>query len=301
MVARLTLAGCVMVALAQVALAQDPDRLFRAGAGYTLTERDESALNLWLQYQRAPVRTLEPRLVPLGTSAAELAEGRTTRAAFLRWSPLVDFRGGTDDTMGALIFEFHADIVNLPWSYPAGGDPRGAPDPAGSFTTWPISIGLESSRNLDSLGIVGEIAWHPVAAGTNDYRRFGLNPWFEIGLQGGYKAKLQTPDFTAGGDLDESQEPQNRWLLRAVGSAGFYLNLTKGRRPVTLNALFEGYWDVVNDDFYHRLSTELRAPIASFRNDNLLLYWDIFRYENGVGRPTFNEGQQLTSGLSAEF
>ncbi len=279
------------------------DYHFRAGGGFTYTERSEPALGLWLSYHRGQLTEYQPSLIHLGTSRDELAQGATERASFLRWHPTLDFRTGTDDVMGAWLFDLHADLELMPWSYPAGAGPSGAPDLARSRHTFPFSLGVEADRNFNSLGIVGQLGWRPVAgAGVGDYR-VGVNPILEFGVQGGYKVGLRTPPPAGarGGDIDESLEPQESFIARLVGTVDGQFILRRGNRPITWDYRFEGYWDMVNSDLYHRLSTELRVPFAALSSNEVLFSWDVFRYENGSGRPSFNEGQQMTTGLSAEF
>ncbi len=94
---------------------------------------------------------------------------------------------------------------------------------------------------------------------------------------------------------DTSAEPPDTYIWRLKAGIDVKLRPRTSWLPIVAQAQAAGWYDIRNDAFYHLLDVGVRARLGNW------LYWDIYRYQNGWGAPTFNTGDQHNWGFTWRF
>lgn len=94
-----------------------------------------------------------------------------------------------------------------------------------------------------------------------------------------------------GGAADESKEAADDEILRVKIDATAKL----GDSDAFVNFLpsLQGWYDISNSETYYRIEAVLRFNIIN-------RHFDV-RYEKGSGAPNFNEGRQISAGMTMSF
>lgn len=165
------------------------------------------------------------------------------------------------------------------------------------FHVFPFSIGAETNRDFSAVNSLVEAGYIPFRR-LSDKHILGLNPAIAVFLQGGYKFDTSSTATGTGGATDESEEKKDSAILRAKfgGELDYAIIDYRIERSFGLAVIGEawGWYDIVNNDWYHRLAATLRLTVGKEKHFDL-------KYENGSGAPNFNEGDQFSASLTVAF
>ena len=209
-------------------------------------------------------------------------------------SPEISIQTGDEDSFNGLTAKlkgYHAEFQDTI----IGGVP--APDSLKFFSVFPFSCGLETNREFNTINALLEVGCIPFKKLSSKYF-FGLNPAIGIYLQGGYKFEIDDEKHLTDGAADESEEDADSFLLRTkLGGKGDIAVYEFGvNSKYSINLIPEAWvwYDLANDEFYHRLVGVLRLSMDRSKHFDL-------KYENGSGAPNFNEGDQFSANLTVVF
>jgi hypothetical protein len=206
-------------------------------------------------------------------------------------TPTVDILSGGDDAFQSVIVKFNGHKVFMSQIYDT--------DIAGKrscsecwFHVIPFSLGFETDRNIENLNAIAEAGYFPVGEAWEGKSRFGLSGT-RIGLflQGGYKIDIDETTAATGGSADESKEDPDDEIFRIKAEA----NTILGDSDDLVNFIpaLHGWYDISNSETYYSIEAVVRFNIIN-------RHFDV-RYEKGSGAPNFNEGRQISAGMTMSF
>lgn len=212
-------------------------------------------------------------------------------------SPEVYVEAGANDSFSSITIKarglfliFHkktlGEVSDLP-----GPAPLVIPDLGKLFHAIPISVGVESDSQLRNIAALLEVGWSPLLYPEQKPFKLGENVKFELLVQTGYKFKVSDVSNGVGGLEDESAESPNKGLARLKASLEIRQNI--GSR-IGIRGDAVGWYDLVNNEFYHRLDATVRLTMFPGKHFDL-------KYQNGSGAPNFNKGNQFSANLALEL
>jgi hypothetical protein len=215
----------------------------------------------------------------------------TGKHSFFLVMPDINVETGTQDAFSSINVKATALFASFKTETVEG---IVTPDLDKAFQTFPISLGVETNNLFSYVNGIIEAGWVPWYQSKGS-SMFLKHTKFGLFLQGGYKFHIDSTQGK-GGQVDQSAEPVRSTILRAKGSLGISTGaiINIGAFKIGLAGDGDGWYDIMNSQFYHRLSVKGRIFLNS---DN---YFD-FGYENGSGAPTFNKGSQFGVGLTVTF
>lgn len=212
-------------------------------------------------------------------------------SAFTLLGPDIEVRTGGSDAFDAVIAKLTGLTVLDP---PLGED--GEANYGAFLHAFTYSLGFETTRNMNTPAALAEAGWIPIAPSkVGQDERFGLDGGRRVGvfLQLGYKFSADDPAAAPeGGAADESKESPDDAIARIKVDARYRLDL--GER-VVLIPIAQYWYDAKNGSSYYAISGTIRVAIQPGK-----YFWDI-KFEKGAGAPTFNEGNQFSTGLTLAF
>lgn len=250
--------------------------------GATKTDLKDNAIRLGITYLRS--------LDSIFGNQEHFIPGKKS---FFMVTPELDIQTGTEDAFSSINLKA-TGLLNFFKTTTVAG--LITPDYNKTFHSFPISLGVETNNQFNNTNGILEVGWIPY---YQSYGRASLD-WvkktnFGIFLQGGYKFDKDTIGLI-GGEIDESEEQEERGILRVKGSFG--VNTDK---LVKISGLYfglvgtaEGWGDVINSEFYSKLEGRLRVYLS----DN---YYFDFLISHGSGAPLFNTATQTGVGLNMKF
>lgn len=250
--------------------------------GAIKTSLKESAIRLGITYLRS-----------LDSIYGDQEHFLPGKRSFFLITPELDIETGTEDAFSSINLKA-TGLFNLFKTTTVAG--LITPDYNKTFHTFPVSLGIETNNQFDNTNGILEVGWIPY------YQSYGraTPTWikktnFGIFLQGGYKFNKDTVGLI-GGEVDESLEAEKRGIFRVKGSFGVNTDrLVKvAGFDLGLVGTADGWGDVVNSEFYHKLEGRLRV----FLTDQ---YYFDFLVSSGSGAPTFNTRTQAGVGLTMRF
>ena len=212
-------------------------------------------------------------------------------------SPEVNVEAGADDSFSSITIKarglfliFHKKTLGMEDELPEAG-PIEIPDLNKLFHAIPISVGVESDSQLRNIAALLEVGWAPLLYPERKPFKLGENIKVEVLIQTGYKFKVSDETNSAGGLADQSAESPNKGLARL--KAKFEIRQNIGSR-IGLRGDAAGWYDLINNEFYHRLDVTIRLTMFPGKHFDL-------KYQNGSGAPNFNKGNQFSANLALEL
>ncbi len=259
---------------------------------------DRAPFNIALGLLRTASDNLSARAV-IGFSEKYIrpVEKYSGSGTVFQLSPEVHVEAGADDSFSSITIKarglflvFHKKDI----SDPEDRDETGSmfiPDLGRLFHAVPISIGIESDSQLRNIAALFEVGWAPLLYPEQKPFKLGENIKVEVLIQTGYKFKVSDASNSAGGLADQSAESQNKGLARL--KAKFEIRQNIGSR-IGLQGDAAGWYDLINNAFYHRLDFTVRLTMFPGKHFDL-------KYQNGSGAPNFNKGNQFSANLALEL
>jgi len=242
----------------------------------------------------------------------EIQSGRCNVGRSTGWlfdlSPDIAINTGTEDAFQSIVGKISGNFMLF--SLTSLGDdisPVPLPDLSKPLHVVPISAGVETTADGDTLNVVGEIGYVPfhfgssARLGRNDLR-LGINPRIGVFLQGGQKLRDDAV-FATGGARDQSGEAKGKGIGRVKSAASMQLlfpmqafGLPTG---LTVQPSATGWYDFVNDKVYYSLELSLGIILLGAGGERSTL-WE-FTIQDGSGEPNFTEGTQFGTGLKLVY
>ncbi|MCH9053134.1 MAG: hypothetical protein IIA72_19085 [Proteobacteria bacterium] len=233
-------------------------------------------------------------------------------------APDVDLDGGGEDSFDSVVLKISGHFMTFDLQEIQARDDQLNLIPDESiigldlkkpFHVFPISAGIETTREMDFVNALVEVGYRPYV--LQGPFQIGRNLKFGIFLQGGYKFSVDDDPAAAakreGGARDESEEKTDDMLARLkidlsgkidLGDLGINfgdLGIGTGTgQSVTLIPKVTGWYDAANSEFYHSVELALRFGLGDDK------FFDL-KYQNGSGAPNFNEGSQFGASLTVRF
>ncbi|MEM7302781.1 MAG: hypothetical protein AAF468_17020 [Pseudomonadota bacterium] len=218
-------------------------------------------------------------------------------------NPFLDLQIGENGTFQAIVGKLTGDVMfsNVKLGL-ADGDGELGPLPP--IHVFPISLGFETTRFLDSSSVLAEVGYTPfVHLGAIGSRNaiLGTNPQLGVFLQGGYKFDTGSAT-TKGASQDQSSESTGDYIMRAKADFQLALDdivafsLLRTEFSMDLMTWATGWYDIAHDDLYHSVGVRLRFDLPAQDGKHFDL-----TFENGSGEPNFNKGSQFGAALTITF
>ncbi|MEM8497929.1 MAG: hypothetical protein AAF542_07890 [Pseudomonadota bacterium] len=207
-------------------------------------------------------------------------------------TPEIELQTGEEDSFNGLVAKMTANYISFDTTLV---DDVEVPDTSKYFSVFPMSIGLESDRNFGDASLLVEAGYVPFNLGSK--WRLGLDSKIGVFFQAGYKFEIESnAEVEEGGATDESEELTDNEIARIKLDAGTDLLRFKysGEKSIALVPRARVWYDIVNDEVYHKLEAKLEFSIGKDRSFD-------FRYEDGSGAPNFNEGSQFSANLTIMY
>lgn len=215
------------------------------------------------------------------------------KKSFFLVTPELDIQTGTQDAFSSINLKA-TGLLNFFKTTTVAG--LITPDYNRTFHTIPISFGVETNNQFNNTNGILEVGWIPY------YQSYGRKSpeWikktnFGIFLQGGYKFNKDTIGLV-GGEVVETEEPEDRAIFRVKGSLGVNTDrLVKvAGFDIGLVGKADGWGDVVNNAFYYRLDGRVRVFLSDVQ------FFE-FVFQKGSAAPLFNDAEQFGVGLTMRF
>lgn len=246
------------------------------------TENNNNALQIGLTYIRSLDSMFKAQdiLVPMSSSLFAL-------------TPEFTIRTGTADAFSSITAKATGMFMFFGTTKVNG---IVTPNTAKPFTVIPLSVGVETNNQFSKANVIletGFIPWYQSGPVADWIKRTKIG----VFAQTGYKMNWIDPGTAPqGGQIDESEEEPNEFILRLKASGASQI-----ATPVKMGAVEAGligagdlWFDVANRAVYYRYDATLRFYLAPDR------YLDLV-YQKGSGAPNFNQGDQFGVGLSITF
>lgn len=214
------------------------------------------------------------------------------KRSFFTLTPELDIQTGTEDAFSSIVLKATGMINTFKTTEVAG---LITPDYNKTFHSFPISLGAETNNQFTNTNAILEVGWVPY------YQSYGrASPeWvkrtsFGIFVQAGYKINLDSSGV--GGEEIESEEKEDKGILRAKGT--FKIDTDElvrvGGIRLGLVGSADGWADIANSAFYHRLDGRLRVYLTDGQMFD-------FIWQSGSGAPLFNKASQVGVGVRIKF
>ena len=219
-------------------------------------------------------------------------------------SPDIRVNTGTEDAFQSIVAKISGNFIAFSLRPPRpGGVPFPTPDPNALINVFPLSAGVETTADGDTVNVVGELGYVPFkftglpTIGKTDLQ-LGVNPLIGFFVQGGQKVR-QEAEFETGGARDDSGEEEGKGIgrLKSVASMEltFPMRLLGQETGLSVRPSATGWYEFLHDEFYYTL--ELSVGIILLEaGENRRTLWE-FTVQNGSGEPNFTEGTQFGTGL----
>ncbi|MFT5499342.1 MAG: hypothetical protein ACI9TH_004757, partial [Kiritimatiellia bacterium] len=144
---------------------------------------------------------------------------------YIDFTPDISLKTGEEDSFSSLNAKLTANVVMFSTTTVPGAGGIRTPDPTRLTWVAPISIGVETDRNYNNVGMLAEAGIVPLKSlGQNQV--LGFNPKLGVFIQGGYKAEVDsaatnTTRSASSGDVDESEEGPDDAIARLKASGSF--------------------------------------------------------------------------------
>jgi hypothetical protein len=245
-------------------------------------------------------------------SPAEIHSGRCNIGRSTGWlfdlSPDVRVNTGTEDAFQSIVGKISGNFMVFSLeSLGPDVSPVPLPDLSKLVHVFPISAGVETTADADTLNVIGEIGYVPFHFGSKarlggNELRLGINPRWGVFLQGGQKVR-QEAEFATGGARDESGEQEGDGIGRLKSLASMQLLFPMRLLGFSTGLLVEpgatGWYDFVNDEVYYSLELSLGIVLLGQGGERSTL-WE-FTVQDGSGEPNFTEGTQFGTGLKLVY
>lgn len=212
--------------------------------------------------------------------------------SFFVLTPQADIQAGTEDAFTSIELKA-TGLLNVFKTKVVGGLIN--PDFSRVFHVFPMSLGAETDARFANTNAIAEIGWIPY---WQSYARPGPD-WVKkasiaLYIQGGYKINLDSSGI--GGKLFGTEEQNHKVILRARGKFKVDTDKFFDIRGVNFGLVgtAEGWADVINSAFYHKLEGRARV----FLKDDIFL--DLI-FASGSGAPLFNESEQYGVGITLKL
>jgi len=225
----------------------------------------------------------------------ERASGSQSHGWFLDVAPNVDLESGDESSFNHVIGKVTGNLVFFDV-----GEVEGVPvvDWGHFVHVVPLSIGVEADDKFTFVNVLAECGYVPFLLNESigPQYKLGLNPRAGVFIQAGRKFDL---DETAriGNAEDESDEDLDSNIFRFKATASLEIEVPIEQlvgAKTTARAEATGWYDIANDDVYHRLSGIIEMKVSGQTSLE-------FRFDSGSGAPNFNEGDQFGVGLTVAF
>lgn len=223
-------------------------------------------------------------------------------------APDIRINTGTEDAFQSIVGKISGNFIMFSLRPPRpGGSPLPTPDPHKLIHVFPLSAGIETTANGDTLNAVGEFGYVPFKFsggprfGGNDLR-LGINPHVGFFVQGGQKLR-QEAVLETGGARDESSEAEGKGIARLKSVASmqllFPMRLLGLNRGISVEPSAIGWYDLVNEEVYYSLKLSMGIALLGSGGERSTL-WE-FTIQDGSGEPNFTEGTQFGTGLKLVY
>lgn len=205
-------------------------------------------------------------------------------------TPELEIVSGSEDAFSSIILKA-SGLFN---TFKTTQTPSGLtiPDHNKTSHSFPISLGVEANNSFDNVNGIFEVGWVPYYQSyTRSSPTWVKRSRFGIFMQTGYKFSVDTTG--QGGDEFASAEQVKRFIARARGilsvdtDAIFHV----GALNVGLVGSAEGWADIANSEFYHKLEGRARIYLTPDQ------YFDVI-WSSGSGAPLFNDAEQVGVGFT---
>ncbi|WP_103866151.1 hypothetical protein [Aquimarina sp. I32.4] len=227
----------------------------------------------------------------------EIATEMIQPKGFWLLAPDLTMRSGGEDAFSSIDLQAKATYVPVR-VVEVGGTPTGCSEC--TLHLIHFAGGVETNNDFTILNSIAEVGYEPLFSFNKKMPKI-IKETTSIAIfaQGGYKFDfINADDINVGGDKDESEEDIEEPIFRAKGV--FLFDSKKifelGTFKFSIVGDATGWYDILSDDFYHRIAGNFRMTLT---NDNTMAI-DL-KYENGSGAPNFNQGDQFGLGLTVKY
>jgi hypothetical protein len=212
--------------------------------------------------------------------------------SFFMVTPELDIQTGTEDAFSSIVLKA-TGLINVFKTHTVAG--LEAPNYNKTFHSFPVSLGVETNNQFNNTNGILEAGWVPY---YQSYSRQSPE-WikrtrFGVFLQAGYKFNADSSGI--GGEVNESEEKEERAIFRAKGS--FAVDTDKfikiGGINIGLLGTADGWADIVNSAFYSKLEGRIRVYLSDATAFDVI-------FSSGSGAPLFNEAFQQGVGVSIKL
>lgn len=212
--------------------------------------------------------------------------------SFFVITPQLNLEAGTEDAFTTLEIKATGMFNTFKTKTVAG---LITPDFTKTFHVFPVSVGAEADGKFANTNAILEAGWIPY---WQSYGRPGPD-WVKrmsvgVYIQAGYKINVDSSGI--GGKLFSAEEQDNKAILRARGKFKIDTDKffdTKGFN-LGLVGTAEGWSDIINSAFYHKLEGRARIYLSDNNYLDLII-------ANGSGAPLFNKSEQYGVGITLKL
>jgi len=269
------------------------------------TEAENAAIGFAADLLKNPAEIFHTNCSLGAISAGTCNQGRTTGWLF-DLSPNIQTNTGSEDAFQSIVGKISGNFMvfsleKLEFS------PVPLPDLSKPLHVFPLSAGVETTRNADVLNAVAEIGYVPYHLGSrgqfgDNQLRLGINPRVGFFAQGGKRVR-DDAEFDIGGRADESAEQDGDAIgrLKSIFSMqlNFPMTLMGFRTGLVIEPTATGWYDLINNDVYYSLELSTSIVLLDTGTERKTL-WE-FTVQKGSGEPLFNEGTQFGTGLKLVY
>jgi hypothetical protein len=302
------------VALGWAATAQAQNSSFEKFGGLHLdtavqalrTEAETEAVGFVFDLFKNPDEIFATNCLSIEIQTGRCNFGRSTGWLF-DLAPDVHVNTGNDEAFQSIVAKVSGNFMVFSLEQRTDISPIPIPDPSKLVHVFPISAGIETDNNADTLNAVAELGYVPFkfSGGTNfvgNNLRLGINPRVGFFLQGGDKLRDETKTGS-GGSKDDSSEEQGKGIgrLKSVAEMDllFPLRLLGAETGLQLQPSATGWYDFINNQFYYSLKLSVGLALLGSGGERSTL-WE-FTIQEGSGEPNFTQGTQYGTGLKLQY
>ncbi len=218
----------------------------------------------------------------------------TGKTNLFQASPEINIQSGTEDAFSSIDIKLQGLFIFFKTTTIAGIE---TPCSACLLHTVPISAGVETNNNFNVLNGILELGYVPWYQSIQKVPKLLKSTKIGLFFQGGHKFDWNNVgNPPVGGELDESKEKIDGAILRLKGTFAIDSKNLFPKSWIGIVGGTDGWYDLLNDDFYYTLNGKLRFYFSS----NKKRFFDI-KYQKGSGAPNFNQGDQYGMGLTVTF
>ena len=223
-------------------------------------------------------------------------------------SPDIRVNTGTEDAFQSIVAKISGNFIAFSLRPPRpGGVDFPTPDPDALINVFPLSAGVETTADGDTVNVIGELGYVPFkfsglpAIGSKPIQ-LGVNPFIGFFVQGGQKVR-QEAEFETGGARDDSGENEGKGigLLKSAASLEliFPMRVLGQETGLSVRPSATGWYEFLHDEFYYTLELSVGIILIEAGEDRRTL-WE-FTVQDGSGEPNFTEGTQFGTGLKVVY